>query len=159
MIIFRKPLSAYVAFARLFLILVPLMGITRLLLSLNGVPDHTARWFSMTALGMIGIVYFAIRMHSSGFGSYKQLLVVCTLQNLTAQAVSITGIILAIETNTNNIFSVPEFAFGSDGKTWFHVGQHLVLGTAGGSIVAWLIASLIFFSETKLSGSSGRSDS
>lgn len=150
-VIFGKPLSAYVAFAKVFLILVALGGITRLILSLNGIPNDKARWVSMTVLGFIGVVYFAIRVHTTGFGSYKQLLVLCTLQNLVTQAVSITGIITAIVTNTNNIFSSPEFAFGSDGKTWLHVAAHVFIGTTAGSLVPWLFGSAILFVKKKVS--------
>ncbi|HLQ78361.1 MAG TPA: hypothetical protein VK210_13460, partial [Terriglobia bacterium] len=100
MVIFGKRLSEYVAFAKLFLILVPLVGIVRLALSLNGMPIETVRWVSMTGLGLIGVIYFAIRVHTSGFGSYKQLLVVCALQNWTAQIVAMIGISLAMVSGT-----------------------------------------------------------
>ena len=100
MIIFGKRLSEYVAFCRFFLILIPAVGIVRLALSLGGVPNSTVKWFSVTALVWIGVLYYAVRVHSSGFGSYKQLLVICVLQNLVAQAVIIFGIVLAIVTGT-----------------------------------------------------------
>src|SRR5688572_13204440 len=112
MTIFGKPLSDYVAFCRPFLVLLPLVGIIRLALSLSGTPDTTARWFSMTALVWIAIVYYSIRVHTSGFGSYKQLLVICVLLNLSAQVISIGSIVLAILTDTNNVFSAPEAFFG-----------------------------------------------
>src|SRR5579863_6893692 len=134
MTIFGKPLSQYIAFSKLFLGLILVAGITRLALSLGGVPNSTAKWFSMTVIALIGGVYYAIRVHTSGFGSYKQLLVICTLQNLVAQAIAILGIVLAIVTGTGNIFSSPEFAFGGDGKTWTHVAAHLFGGTTVGSL-------------------------
>src|SRR5262245_25117594 len=46
--VFGKRLSEYVAFQKVILALVALVGITRLGLSLAGVPDGTAKWFSMT---------------------------------------------------------------------------------------------------------------
>jgi hypothetical protein len=156
MTIFGKPLSEYVAFSKLFLILIPVVGITRLALSLNGVPNSTAKWFSMTALGLIGMVYYSIRVHTSGFGSYKQLLVILTLQNLMTQLISITGIVLAILTGTGNIFSSPEFAFGGDGKTWLHVGAHLVIGTTAGSLMPWLVGSIILAATRKLTPSDSK---
>ena len=66
MTILGKPLAEYVAFAKLFLILIPLVGLLRLGLSLEGMPNSTVQWFSMTALGFIGMVYFAIRVHTTG---------------------------------------------------------------------------------------------
>ena len=79
MTIFGKRPSEYVAFAKPFLGLVLLVGIARLALSLAGTPNSTARWLSITAVIWIGVVYYAIRVHTSGFGSYKQLFPICFL--------------------------------------------------------------------------------
>src|SRR5262245_21025471 len=151
MTIFGKPLSDYVGFCKVFLILLPLVGIIRLTLSLSGTPNETARWFSMTALAWIAVVYYSIRVHTTGFGSYKQLLVIVVLLNFSTQIISITGILLAILSNTNNIFSSPEFAFGGDGKTWLHVAAHLFVGIPVGSLVPWLFGSLILTVARKAS--------
>jgi hypothetical protein len=156
MTIFGRKLSEYVAFSRLFLILILVAGLARLALSLGGAPNSTAKWFSMTALAWIGVVYYSIRVHTSGFGSYKQLLVICALQNFVAQAIAILGIVLAIFTGTGNIYSAPEYAFGADGQTWFHVAAHLVIGTTVGSLVPWLIGSGILSATRKLAGSDSK---
>lgn len=151
MMIFGKPLSDYVAFCRPFLVLLPLVGIVRLGLSLSGTPDATARWFSMTALAWIAIVYYSIRVHTSGFGSYKQLLVICALLNLSAQLISIGSIVLAILTDTHNVFSAPEAFFGNDGKNWTHALSHVFVGIPVGSLVTWIIGSLILTVTRKVS--------
>jgi hypothetical protein len=148
--IFGKPLHEYVRFCRLFLILVAVIGITRLALSLAGAPNATATWFSMTAVVWIGVLYYAVRVHTSGFGTYKHLLPVVAILNLTAQAIAIVGIVTAIITGVDNIFSAPEYAFGSDGKSWLHLGAHLVVGTTVGTLIPWLMGSLIMFISTKL---------
>jgi hypothetical protein len=147
MTIFGKPLSDYVAFAKVFLILIPLTGLLRLGLSLEGMPNSTVRWFSMTALVIIGIVFFAIRMNMTGFGSYKQLLVVAALQNLLAQLIAIIGIVLAIVTGVGNIFSAPEFSFGGV-NPWIHLVMHVFVGTTVGSLVPWGIGS-VFMAITR----------
>jgi len=85
MIFFGKRLSEYVAFAKPFLGLILVVGIARLALSLDGVPNSTAKWISMTAVMWIGVLYYAIRVHTSGFGSYKHLLPICVLQSLAAR--------------------------------------------------------------------------
>jgi hypothetical protein len=159
MTIFGKPLSQYLAFCRLFLVLILAAGVTRLALSLGGVPNSTAKWFSMTALSSIGVVYYAIRVHTTGFGSFKQLLVICTLQNLVAQSIAIFGIVLAIVTGTGNIFSAPEYAFGGDGRTWLHAGAHLVFGTTAGSLMPWLIGCVILAATRKLMDSDSKTKS
>ena len=60
------------------------------------------------------------------------------------------GIVLAIVTGTNNIFSSPEYAFGGDGKTWLHVEAHLFIGTTLGSLVPWFYGSVILAITRKL---------
>jgi len=139
--IFGKPLSQYIAFAKVFIILVFVIGVTRLALSLNGVPNETTRWFTMIGVAWIGVIYFSIRVHTTGFGSYRQLLVIFALVNWTAQAIAITGIVIAMATGTNNVFSSPEFAFGQDGKTWSHLLAHVFVGTTIGTLFPWVIGS------------------
>src|SRR5688572_4645036 len=152
MTIFGKPLSEYVAFSKLFLGLILVVGILRLALSLGGTPNSTAKWFSISAVIWIGVLYYAIRVHTSGFGSYKQLLpIVFLMQAIVAQPIIVAGIVIAIFTGTDNIYSTPEYSFGSDGKTWLHVGAHLLLGTTIGTLVFWLVGCVIMFATKKLS--------
>ncbi len=156
MTIFGKPLSDYIQFCKVFLVLIPMIGIARLALSLGGEPNSTVKWISVTAAVWIAVLIYSVRVHTSGFGSYKQLLVVCALLNLMAQAVIVIGILLAILTGTGNIYSAPEYAFGGDGKSWLHLGAHLVIGTTAGSLVPWGVGSLILLVTKKLTGSDSR---
>jgi len=153
MSIFGRRLSDYVKFCWPFLLLVAIAGATRLALSLGGVSNSTAKWFSMTALVWIGVLFYSVRVHLSRFGGYKQLLVICALMNLIAQGIAISGIVLAIFTGTNNIFSSPEFAFGGNGATWLHAIAHLFIGTTLGSLVPWAVGSGILAGVRRLSGS------
>ena len=150
MTIFGKRLSEYVAFARPFLILILVVGVARLALSLGGVSNAAARWVSISAVMWIGLLYYAIRVHTSGFGSYKQLLPICVLQSVTAQLVIVPSIILAIFTGKDNIYSVPEYALGRDGKTWLHVIGHLTVGAFIAPLIAWLVGCVIMFATKKL---------
>jgi hypothetical protein len=153
MTIFGKRPSEYVAFAKPFLGLVLLVGIARLALSLAGTPNSTARWLSITAVIWIGGVYYAIRVHTSGFGSYKQLFPICFLLSLTAQVIIVPAIILAILTGTDNIYSIPENFFGNDGKTWAHVAGHLFIGgTTLGPLFGWIVGCVIMFFTKKVVG-------
>jgi hypothetical protein len=45
---------------------------------------------------------------------------------------------------------VPEYSFGSDGKSWLHVAAHLVLGTTIGPLISWLVGCVIMFAAKKL---------
>jgi hypothetical protein len=148
--IFGKRLSEYVAFSKPFLGLILVVGIARLALSLGGVPNSTTKWLSVTAVIWIGILYFSIRVHTSGFGSFKHLLPILVLQSLAAQIIIVPAIMLAIFTGQDNIYSVPEYSFGQDGKTWLHAAAHLGLGTTIGPLVGWLVGCLIMFATKKL---------
>jgi hypothetical protein len=147
---FGKRLSDYVAFSKPFLSLILVVGIARLALSLGGVPNSVVKWISINAMGWIGVLYYSVRVHTSGFGSYKQLLPICFLQMVAAQVVIVPAIILAIFTGTDNIYSAPEYSFGGDGKTWLHVAAHLFIGTTVGSLMSWLVGCLIMFAAKKL---------
>jgi len=142
---FGKSLSDYIAFSKLFLILIPVVALTRLALSLAGLPVSSVRWVSVTAVFWVGVVYYAIRVQRTGFGSYKQLLAIYLLQSFVMEVVITAAIALAIFTGVDNIYSVPEYAFGADGKTWAHAGAHLVVGTIASALVPWAVGSLILF--------------
>jgi hypothetical protein len=153
MTIFGKRLSEYIAFCRPLLILILVVGIVRLAVSLGAGSNSAAKWLSITAIMWMGVLYYSIRVHTSGFGSYKQLLPICVLQSLAAQAIIVPGIILAIVTGKDNIYSIPESFFGRDGKTWLHVAAHLLIGTTVAPLLSWLIGCAIMFAAKKMAGS------
>ena len=150
MTIFGKTLSEYLAFQKLILLLIVAVGLGRLFLSLGGVPDSTTKWLSISVVSLIGLLYYSIRVHTAGFGSYKQLLPLVFIQSVIAQAIVIAGIVIAIFTGKDNVFSAPEFSGGSDGKTWLHVSAHLVVGLVIGPLIGWLIASILHFIAKKV---------
>lgn len=147
---FGKTLSEYISFAKPILLLIIVVGIARLALSLAGVQNGAVKWLSISAVLFIGLLYFAIRVHTTGFGSYKQLLPLMFLQSVVSQVIIVAGIIIAIETGKDNIFSAPEYSGGGDGKTWLHVGAHIVLGTTAGPLLAWLVGCVIMWVTKKV---------
>ncbi|MEK6303777.1 MAG: hypothetical protein AABO41_23980 [Acidobacteriota bacterium] len=130
--------------------MIVIVGVARLCLSLAGVENATVKWLSISVVSLVGLVYYSIRVHTRGFGSYKQLLVLIVVQSVVAQAIIIAGIVIAIFTARDNIFSAPEYSGGGDGKTWLHAGAHLVFGVIVGSLLAWLIGSVIMFVTKKV---------
>jgi len=152
MTIFGRQVSEYIAFQKGILWLIVLVALGRLGLSSAGLPNSTVKWVSVTGVALLGLVYYAIRVHTSGFGSYKQLLPLLAIQNFLAHGLVALAIVLAILTGTGNIYSAPEFSGGGDGKNWFHAGAHVVLGGVVFTLVGWLVASGIMFITKKLSG-------
>lgn len=150
MTIFGKNLSEYIRFLRPILGLILLVGIARLLLSLAGVSNAAVKYFSISVVGLIGLVVYSIGVHTRSFGSYKELLVLLGIQNLTAQVISAAAVVLAILTGQDNIFSAPEYSGGGDGKTWGHAGAHLFLATPIVTLVSWGLGSVILWITKKV---------
>lgn len=148
--IFGRTLSEYLSFQKYILLLILIVGLARLFLSLGGVPDSTTKWLSISVVSLIGLVYYAICVHTSGFGSYKQLLPLISFQSVLAQGIVIAGIMIAIFTHKDNVFSAPEYSGGSDGKTWLHVLAHLIVGLIIGPLLGWLIGCILMFITKKV---------
>jgi hypothetical protein len=148
--IFGRTLSEYISFQKYILLLILIVGLARLFLSLGGVANSTTKWLSISIALLIGLIYCSIRVYTAEFGSYKQLLPLLFLQMLVAQGIVITGIVIAIFTGKDNVFSSPEYSGGSDGKTWIHVLAHLVAGLIIGPLLGWLIGSIILFIAKKV---------
>jgi small basic protein len=151
---FGKTFSEYIQFQKPILVLILVVGLARLSLSLAGVPNSTVKWLSLTVVALLGALYYAIRVHTSGFGSYQHLLPLLVIQNALANIISAAAIAIAIFSGKDNIFSAPEYSGGGDGKTWTHAGAHLVLGIIVGSLLLWLVTSLILFITKKLAPAS-----
>jgi hypothetical protein len=148
--IFGKTISEYVNFERGFLILVLVVGVTRLVLSLLGVANSVDKFLSITVVMLLGLLYYSVRVYTSGFGSYKQLLPVFFLQWLVAQVIIVAGIVIAISTAKDNIFSTPEYSPNkADGRNWAHAGSHLIVIVIA-PLVCWLLGSLIMFITKKI---------
>jgi hypothetical protein len=94
--------------------------LARLALSLLGLPNGPLKFVSLTVLLVFGVIYYSMRVHTSGFGNYNQLLPVVALPAILANLILISGIVLAIATSEDNIFSAPQYSGGGDGKTWGH---------------------------------------
>lgn len=141
--IFGKSISEYVRFQKVILLLIVIVAVLRLALSLGGVPNSSARWLSITAVIVVGAVYCTLKLHTTGFGTYKHLLPLLVIQGAVSQVLVAGAIVLAILTNKDNIFSAPEYSGGGDGKNWAHVGAHLLVGFVIAPLVFWLVGCLI----------------
>ena len=153
--IFGKTIPEYVSFAKGILILALVVGLARLVLSLAGVSNSADKFLSLTAVMLIGLVYFSIRVHTTGFGSYIQLLPVLALQWIVSQSIIIAGIVIAITTSKDNIFSAPEYSPRADGRNLGHAIAH-VIAMVVLPVISWLIGCVIMFITKKIAGGSER---
>ena len=143
--IFGKKWSEYLRFQQVILGLILVVGLARLALSLAGMPNSTTKWLSITVVSLVGLLYYGVRVHSTGFGSYKQLLPLIFNQTVLGNVISIIGIVIGILTGHDNVFTAPEYSGGGDGKTWLHAGAHVVIGIPVGTLVGWLTASIVLW--------------
>jgi hypothetical protein len=147
---FGKTVIQYLGFQKIVLVLIVLAWLVRLALSLGGTPNASAKWVSVTAVLLLGVVYYGVAVHTRGFGSYKQLYPLVLFQSLLGEGLVALAIVLAIFTGTDNIYTAPEYSGGDDGKTWFHVVAHLVVASVVLPLVSWGISSLVLLVTKKV---------
>jgi hypothetical protein len=141
--IFGKTVGDYLRFAAGVVALVVVVGVARLALDLGGVPVSAVRLVSVTTMALLGVVYLGVRTHTSGFGSYRQLLPLMVITLGSASWVSGAAVVLAIATGSDNIYSIPEYSGGQDGKTFFHAFAHFFIAPFVAGVVAWGLASIV----------------
>jgi hypothetical protein len=147
--VFGKSLSDYVRFQRVILGLILVVGLARLLLSVAGTSNDVVKFVSMTVVAIVGVFYYGIRVHTSGFGSYKQLLPLLVLQAVLANSIAILGIVIAHFTLQPNIFTAPEF--GGLTRARWHILGHLTFGNIIGPLISWLLASIVMWVTKRVS--------
>jgi hypothetical protein len=147
-VVFGKKLSEYIEFDRWILILIAVVFAIRLGMSLAGTPFNTTKWVSINIVLLLGLVYSSVAVHTSGFGSYKQLFGLLLVQWVPAHLLIASAIVLGILTGVDNAYTLPEVTGGQDGKFWLHVVAHLIVGFVLAAI-AWLIGSVILFVTKK----------
>jgi hypothetical protein len=141
---FGKKFSEYVRFERWILVLFAVAFVARLSLSLAGTSFTSTRWVSINLVLLVGLIYCSVAVHTTGFGSYKQLFGLLFVQNVFAHLLIACGILLGVVTGTQNAFTVPEVSGGGNGATLFHAGAHLAAAVLV-SVFAWLVGSVILF--------------
>ncbi len=158
---FGKKVKEYVRFERWILILIVVVFALRLGLSLAGVTNaylpgkflvpQATEWVSINVVLLVGILYCAIAVQTTGFGTYKHLFPLLLLQTTIAHWLVGMGIILGIVTGHNNVFTALEHcgACGADGLKWSHAFGHIVLPPLV-SLISWLPASGILFVTRKV---------
>jgi hypothetical protein len=147
---FGKTLAEYLRFQRVILALIVAAFVVRLALSMAGVANTTARWISVTVVLLVGMVYYGVAVYRTGFGSYKQLYPLMLIQSIVGEGLVALGIVLAILTGRDNIYTVPEYSGGGDGKTWLHVVAHIVVAIVILPLLTWAVGSLVMLVTKKV---------
>jgi hypothetical protein len=141
---FGKKLSEYVRFERVILILIAVVFVSRLAVAMSGVEIAKARWVSINIVLLLGLIYCAVNVHLSGFGSYKQLLGLLFIQTAFAHILIASAILMAVVTGVDNIYTNPEFFNHQNGRNLLHVFMHVVAALVL-PLIGWAIGSVILF--------------
>lgn len=146
--LFGKRVGQYLAFQKVFLVLVAAVGLARLGLSLAGLSNATVAWFSMNAVSWVAVLFYGVTVHTRGFGSYKQLLPLGFFQILVQQLVAVLGILLTIA-GQPNVFGAPEYSFGAQSQ-WLHALAHVTIGLAVPTLLFWGVGSVVLLITKKV---------
>ena len=146
---FGHEIEEYIRFQRWILALIVLVFGVRLGASLAGRPIEEIRWISVSAVGVVALIYVAVAVHTKRFGSYKELFGLLLIQNVLSHTLIASAILLGMLTGSDNIFTAPEYFGGADGKTWLHILAH-VLGGFLNAVMGWLVGSLILLITRKV---------
>ena len=142
---FGKRVSEYLAFQKVWLVLLAAVGLARLGLSLAGLPDRTVMFLSMTVVGWAAVFYYGVAVHTRGFGSYRHLVPLLLFQIVLVQAIAVLGILLDIA-GWPNIYAAPEFSgppFARSANQWSHALAHLTIGIVAPVLLGWAVGSIV----------------
>jgi hypothetical protein len=144
-----KKFSEYFRFESWILILIAVVWAVRLGISLAGTSFTTTRWVSINIVLLIGLIYCAVAVHTSGFGSYKQLFGLLFIQTAFAHILIASAIVLGIVSGVTNAYTTPEVFGGNDGRSWIHVVAHLAAAVIL-PVITFLIGSVLLFATKRL---------
>ena len=130
---------------------IALVWVLRLLLDGAGVSHGVVRIFSLTAATSLSILVAVWLIHTRGFGSYPNVVVASLLLVVFEQLLIVLAIAFAVLSKTENVFTKPQYSMPDDpnhvkhilGQLTFGIGAGILLGTATGCLMLWLLRMLV----------------
>jgi hypothetical protein len=109
------------------------------------------RVFSVTGATSLAILVAVWLIHTRGFGSYPNVVVASLLLVVFEQALIIAAIAFSVVSKTGNVFTKAEYSAPDDpnhvkhilGQLTFGIGAGMLLGTATGCLMLWLLRMLV----------------
>ena len=131
--------------------LIALVWVLRLLLDAAGVSHSVVRVFSLTAATSLSILVAVWLIHTRGFGSYPNVALASLLLVVFEQLLIVLTICFAVLTKTENVFTDPKYSVPDDpnhvkhslGQLTFGIGAGILLGTATGCLMLWLLRMMV----------------
>jgi hypothetical protein len=119
---------------KIFILAILAMGFVRFILNISGLPNSVVKFFSMTAIIVIGTVYFAIATTS-----HKERLKAAYLLILPYMIVEVLALGYTWATGRQTIFHAQEYSMG------FSIAQHTIGHFVGG--LTWEPLSIFVLME------------
>ena len=130
----RKPMKACI-------IAIAVVGVIRFALDAEGVPKDVVRYFSMSAIMIVGAVYFAIATSTHKERLKAAYLLVMPYMTIEVAALSYTWI-----TGRQTIFHAPEYSLGT--SIGVHTLGHLVGGFTWEPLLGFVFMEIIWAAYT-----------
>ena len=131
--------------------LIAVVWVLRLLLDAAGVSHAIVRIFSLTAATSLSILIAVWLIHTRSSGSYPNVIVASLLLVVFEQLIIVLAIVFAVLSKTENVFTKPQYSMPDDpnhlkhilGQLTFGIGAGILLGTATGCLMLWLLRMLV----------------
>ena len=104
-----------------FVIAIAAMGVLRFILTVSGVPNNVVKYFSMSAIMTVGLIYFAIVT-----SSHKERLKASYLLVMPYMTVEVLALAYTWASGRQTIFHANEYSFGTTIRV--HTIGHLIGG-------------------------------
>jgi hypothetical protein len=138
-------------------LLAPLFGFITVVWALRWALDAAevspglVRVFSVTGATSLSVLIAVWLIHTRGFGSYPNVVVASLLLTVFEQVLIVAAIAFSVASKIENVFTRPEFSRPDDphhvkhilGQLTFGIGAGILLGTATGCLMLWLLRRLV----------------
>src|SRR5437773_12577960 len=120
-----------------FIVAIAVMGVIRFILDADGVPKDVVKYFSMSAIMMIGSVYFAIAT-----ATHKERLKASYLLVMPYMTIEVLALSYTWATGRQTIFHTAEYSMGFGIAA--HTIGHLVGGLTWEPLFVFLLMELVW---------------
>lgn len=138
-------------------LIAPLLGLITLVWALRwaldaaGMSLSIVRVFSVTGTTSLAVLIAVWLIYTRGFGGYANVVVASLLLVAYAQALIVLAILFSVVSKIDNVFTRREYSTPDDpnhfkhiiGQLTFGIGAGLLLATATGCLMLWLIRRLV----------------
>ena len=122
---------------KVFIVTIAVMGVVRFILDASGLPEDVVKYFSMTAIMIIGSLYFAIAT-----ATHKERLKASYLLIMPYMTVEVIALGYTWATGHQTIFHAAEYSMGT--SIGVHTLGHLIGGFTWEPLIGFVAMELVW---------------